>query len=229
MSELICVPSAIPAAERLKHFALARKLFCQRALERRELPDGYVVRFSQDDYAAIARFIANERLCCPFLEFELSVKADAGPLWLQITGPEGTREMLDAELSLMDTCRCGDPSSTTERAAKWTALAGVLGSVAVCTACCLLPYALISMGVAGAWVSGLQLFARYKWLFVVVTASFLGYGFYATYWQRYRESGASDAGTARRSERAIRLWLWIATFLAICGIAFEQIEPLLRK
>lgn len=135
MSELICVPSAIPAAERLQHFALARKLFCERALERRELPDGYVVRFSPDDYAAVARFIANERLCCPFLEFQLSVKPDAGPLWLQITGPEGTREMLDAELSLMDTCGCGSPSGTTGRAAKWAALAGVLGSRAVCTAC----------------------------------------------------------------------------------------------
>lgn len=118
MSELICAPSAIPAAKRLRHFALARKLFCERALERLELPEGYAMRFSQDDLEAIARFIANERLCCPFLQFELSVKPDAGPLWLQITGPQGAREILEAELRLTDACRCESPSSTTGRAAK---------------------------------------------------------------------------------------------------------------
>jgi len=106
MSKLICVPWAIPTAERRKHFDLARELFSARALERRELPDGYAIRFARDDLEAVARFIANERLCCPFLQFEVRVEQDAGPLWLQMTGPQGTREVLQAELSLMNTCLC---------------------------------------------------------------------------------------------------------------------------
>lgn len=107
MSELVCVPSAIPAGQRLKHFALARQLFSNKALERRDLADGYEIRFAQDDSEAVRRFVANERLCCPFLQFEIRAEPHGDSLWLRMTGPQGTREVLDAELSLTKSCRCG--------------------------------------------------------------------------------------------------------------------------
>lgn len=107
MSELVCVPSAIPAGQRLQHFALARQLFTRRALERRDLPDGYEIRFAQDDFEAVTRFVANERLCCPFLQFEIRAEPEAGSVWLRMTGPAGTREVLEAELNLTKTCCCG--------------------------------------------------------------------------------------------------------------------------
>lgn len=103
---IICVPSAIPAAERHKHFALAREIFTQRALELEELPNGYAVRFAQDALEAVARFVSNERLCCPFLQFELRVESGDGPLWLQMIGPPGTPAMLRAELGLSASCGC---------------------------------------------------------------------------------------------------------------------------
>jgi hypothetical protein len=98
--EIACLPSAIPAAERQAHFALVRKLFGGRAQERRDPPDGYVFRFAHDAFEAVARFVANERKCCPFMSFELTVAPQTGPLWLRMTGPEGTREVLQAELNL---------------------------------------------------------------------------------------------------------------------------------
>lgn len=97
---LACVPAAIPAAERSPHFALARKLFIELAKERRELPSGYAFRFEASELEALSRFIANERKCCPFMTFELDVAPASGPLWLRMTGPEGTRAVLDAELNL---------------------------------------------------------------------------------------------------------------------------------
>jgi hypothetical protein len=97
---LACVPSAIPATERASHFALARKLFAQLAQERTEVPDGYAVRFHSDAFESVARFVANERKCCPFVNYELSIARESGPLWLRITGPTGTREVLQAELGL---------------------------------------------------------------------------------------------------------------------------------
>jgi hypothetical protein len=101
-----CVPSAIPADQRQAHFALARELFANRAQECRDLPEGYAIRFTNDEFEAVARFVANERKCCPFMSFELAVAPAAGPLWLRMTGPEGTRRVLQAELNLAGSCNC---------------------------------------------------------------------------------------------------------------------------
>ena len=101
LSPLACVPSAIAPAERAAHFALIRRLFKEEAQERIEMGSGYKFRFPAASFDALTHFISNERRCCPFLSFELTVEpADAG-LSLKLTGPEGTREFLDAEL-----CAC---------------------------------------------------------------------------------------------------------------------------
>ncbi len=104
--ELACVPTAIPRTERAAHFALARELFAESAQERVDLPDGYAFRFRHDAFEAVARFVANERRCCPFMNFELTLGSESGPLWLRMTGPEGAREVLQAELGLPGSCGC---------------------------------------------------------------------------------------------------------------------------
>jgi hypothetical protein len=104
---LICVPLAIPARERAQHFVLARELLNMQAMARADLPDGYAFRFAPDTLAELLRFIDNERKCCPFMTFHLQIGPQAGPIWLRITGPEGTREVLRAELSLQSSCGCG--------------------------------------------------------------------------------------------------------------------------
>jgi hypothetical protein len=40
--------------------------------------------------------IQAERKCCQFLQFHLTVSAAGGPIALELTGPAGTREFLDA-------------------------------------------------------------------------------------------------------------------------------------
>jgi hypothetical protein len=105
--DLACVPSAIPAAERQAHFALARELFEQRASERAALPKGYAMQFPAEALEAVARFVANERKCCPFMTFEIVVRPDSSSILLRMTGPEGTREILDAELNLGARSSCG--------------------------------------------------------------------------------------------------------------------------
>lgn len=107
---LACVPAAIPAAERSAHFALARKLFADLAKERTDLANGYAFRFDAEELEILSRFIANERKCCPFLTFELDIAPASGPIWLRMTGPEGTRDVLDAERNLSSSSlasRCG--------------------------------------------------------------------------------------------------------------------------
>jgi hypothetical protein len=69
--------------------------------EARWLPDGVALRFGAepDRLALLATFIELERRCCAFLRFRLTLEPGGGPVWLELTGPPGTREFLHAELA----------------------------------------------------------------------------------------------------------------------------------
>jgi hypothetical protein len=66
--------------------------------EVRELEDGYAFGHTHDRAVllAIAEFVANERLCCPFFEFGITVECDGGPVWLRITGEGEAKRVLEA-------------------------------------------------------------------------------------------------------------------------------------
>ena len=51
---------------------------------------------SDDTLALIASMIQAERKCCQFLQFHLTVPAAGRPMALELMGPAGTREFLDA-------------------------------------------------------------------------------------------------------------------------------------
>ena len=67
-------------------------------LETRDLADGYAYRFPSEAnwISQMAQLITFERECCPFLRFNLRLEPANGPLWLELTGPEGTREFLQS-------------------------------------------------------------------------------------------------------------------------------------
>ena len=100
---LACVADAIPVGERAAHFERMTTLFTTAARERRDLPDGYAFRFDAGAFGELARWITHERRCCPFLRFTLELEPDAGPVWLRLTGPAGTRAFLRAELPTLPT------------------------------------------------------------------------------------------------------------------------------
>lgn len=95
---LACDLKAIAPDKRAGHQALTQQLFAA-VQERQELPDGYVFRFAAepDLLLKLAEFISLERLCCPFLQFNLVAEPDGGPFWLRLTGPAGVKQFLLAE------------------------------------------------------------------------------------------------------------------------------------
>ncbi len=96
---LACDLTAIPADVREEHVITAPQLFAL-AQEVQELPNGYAIRFANEPgrFMAIAKFIENERLCCPFFNFGLEIESNSGPLWLRLTGGEGVKEILQTTL-----------------------------------------------------------------------------------------------------------------------------------
>ena len=67
----------------------------QSVEEREERESGYAYRFASDmPLPKLLEIIHAERQCCPFFRFTLTFEPGNGPLWLEITGPEGTKEFL---------------------------------------------------------------------------------------------------------------------------------------
>ena len=66
------------------------------ALEVKETEDGFAYRFPSNDslLADLSTLIQLEHQCCPFLKITLIVEAGSGPIWLDLTGPPGTKEFL---------------------------------------------------------------------------------------------------------------------------------------
>lgn len=98
-SPLACDMTAIPAEQRPVHLANTRELF-SRIDETRELPNGYEFRFADrpNVLRRLVDFVSLEKLCCPFLRFEISVEAENGPVWLRLTGRHGVKEFIQEEV-----------------------------------------------------------------------------------------------------------------------------------
>ena len=94
-SPFACNMLALDVEQRKGHEVLVHSLRDWQ-LEIRELPNGYAFQFSNDAKMIhnLAEFIVNERLCCPFFDFELKLERENGPLWLGITGREGVKPFI---------------------------------------------------------------------------------------------------------------------------------------
>jgi hypothetical protein len=70
-------------------------------VELKELENGYAYRFPSDGswLTTLANLISVERACCPFLRFDLRVEPAEGPIWLELTGPPGTKDFLNSILA----------------------------------------------------------------------------------------------------------------------------------
>ncbi len=87
--------------QRKRHSFLARDLL-RKHLEMKELPDGFAFRFPNDRvlFTGLSESATLERLCCPFLTITLELQRDQGPTWLKLTGEEGVKDFLRAELGI---------------------------------------------------------------------------------------------------------------------------------
>jgi hypothetical protein len=94
---------AMNAAQRKRYSEVLSPAVISAKLQTSELRDGYAFQFPSDakTFATVSEWIGNERLCCPFFEFDLQVEDNSGPMILRITGPEGVKQFIKAELSGM--------------------------------------------------------------------------------------------------------------------------------
>jgi mercuric ion transport protein len=105
------------------------------------------------------------------------------------------------------------------RGATWLSVGGVVGAVAS-GACCVIPFALFTVGVSGAWLGRLTALAPYQPVFITVTLLCLAAGVVLV--RRASRASCSNGVTCTRpgSLRLVRIALWVATILVAAALLF---------
>lgn len=69
-------------------------------LDKKELRNGYSYKFKGEDanLDRLVSFVKSERACCDFFDFSVSVKGEY--IYLDLTGPKGAKEFVDAEIGM---------------------------------------------------------------------------------------------------------------------------------
>lgn len=74
----------------------------KQIVKKQELSNGYAFKFAGTDKVIdeLSEFVKSERSCCGFFNFGLSFSGDGKEAWLNLTGPEGAKDMINTELGL---------------------------------------------------------------------------------------------------------------------------------
>lgn len=105
------------------------------------------------------------------------------------------------------------------------AAGGLLGALAA-SSCCILPLALFSLGVSGAWIGSFTRLAAYQSYFIVATLAFLGYGYWLVYRSSMRACAEGEACARPLSSRIVKTSLIVATVLVAVALGLDFIAPL---
>lgn len=103
--------------------------------------------------------------------------------------------------------------------------ASVLGAV-IASSCCIVPLALVMLGVGGAWMSNLTALEPYKPYFIAVTAVLLGLGYWHVYFKPKKACEAGSYCATPASGRITKGALWLATVIVLLAATVNYWAPL---
>lgn len=116
-------------------------------------------------------------------------------------------------------------ADSSARRAGLISVGGILAALST-VSCCVVPFALFTLGISGAWISNLTALEPYQPVFAAITFGFLGYGFHLVY-RKPKVACAEGSYCAKpNSSRIAKIGLWTASVLVIVGLGFPKIAPL---
>lgn len=107
---------------------------------------------------------------------------------------------------------------------------GSLLTALATSSCCLIPFALFSLGVSGAWIGDLTALAPYKLAFFAASLAMIGTGSLRV--RRRSRRTACQPGTAcadPRADRFTKAALWAASAMTIAGMTFPWLFSLVAE
>ena len=86
-----------------------------------------------------------------------------------------------AQTKIDEVCYRRDATDATSRDRTWLAVAGGAVGALATASCCVVPSALFTLGISGAWIGNLTSLAPHQPMFVALAAAALIYGFVRVY------------------------------------------------
>ena len=120
----------------------------------------------------------------------------------------------------------GDKATHASRGPELLAAGGMLGALAA-SSCCILPLALFSIGVSGAWIGNFTRLAPYQPYFLAAALVSLGAGYRAVYRSSRRDCARHGECGRGLPNPVVRAVLIAATALVAAALGFDFIAPLL--
>ncbi len=100
-------------------------------------------------------------------------------------------------------------------------------SAVLASSCCILPLALVGLGIGGAWMTQLTALAPYQPVFIGIALAFLAAGFWMVYIRpRAARADGRTCGTPP-SHRIVKIVLWSATVLIALTLSLPLWAPIL--
>ena len=116
-------------------------------------------------------------------------------------------------------------ASAPENHEGWFAAGGVLGAI-LASSCCIVPLALVLLGVSGAWIGSLTALEPYKPYFVTLAAASIGVGFWRVYAKPKPACEDGSYCAHPRSSRLTKTALWISLLLVLLTVTISYWAPL---
>lgn len=100
----------------------------------------------------------------------------------------------------------------------------MLGALAA-SSCCILPVALFSLGVSGAWIGDFTQLAPFQPYFIAATILFLGAGYWLV--RRASKRACADGAACARPlpNRLVKGALVVSSILVIAALGFDWLAP----
>lgn len=112
------------------------------------------------------------------------------------------------------------------RSQKLVAAGGIIGALAA-SSCCILPVALFSFGISGAWIGNFTQLAPYQPYFIATTLAFIGAGYWLVYRSSKRLCAEGEACARPLPNRLVKVALIAAFVIVISAWAFDYVAPYL--
>lgn len=93
--------------------------------------------------------------------------------------------------------------------------------------CCILPLALVSLGITGVFIGKLGSLYQYHWYFLAFAVVALAYGFWKAYRAVNTENCADGTCTRPMNRTLMRSIMWLSLVIVIAAQLFQYLAPYL--